>query len=82
MTTNLRFEAGIGDEIKVAIGIGAQTRYRDEGVQIQFVAMKATDASGNANAQTLKTANFSQLQVINAAGDSLPHLFGTDGREN
>ena len=64
-------EAGIGDEIKVAVGIGNQVRYRDEGVQIQIAAMKNTDASANANNATLKTANFSQLQVIGAAGDSL-----------
>ena len=68
---DLSVEAGIGDEIKVAVGIGEQVRYRDEGVQIQIVAQKSQDASGNANAQTLKAANFSQLQVIGAAGDSL-----------
>lgn len=61
----------IGDEIKVAVGIDSQTRYRDAGVQIQIAAFKATDASGNANNATLKTANFTQLQVINAANDSL-----------
>ncbi len=61
----------IGDDIKVAVGIGSQTRYRDAGVQIQIAAFKGTDASGNANNATLKTVNFTQLQVINAANDSL-----------
>lgn len=80
---DLSVEAGIGDEIKVAVGIGTQTRYRDAGVQVQIAAMKATDASGNANNATLKKADFTQLQVINAAGDSLrTSLELTEGKIN
>ena len=44
---------------------------RDGGMQIQIVTKKNTDASGNANAATLKTANFTQAQISAAAGDSL-----------
>ena len=71
--TDTNIGAKIGDEIKVAVGIGDQVRYRDEGVQIQITTVKSMDASKNANAvaPALKTANFTQLQVINAAGDSL-----------
>ena len=41
--------------------------------RFQITTVKSKDASGNANAvaPALKTANFTQLQVINAAGDSL-----------
>ena len=68
---DLDVEAKVGDTIKAAVGIGAQTRYRDEGIQIQIVTLAKMDASENAGGVTLKAANFSQLQVINAAGDSL-----------
>ena len=65
-------EARIGDEIKVAVGIGARTRFiRDGGMQIQIQTVGNTDASGNAKAATLKTANFTQAQISAAAGDSL-----------
>lgn len=65
-------EAKIGDVIKVAVGIGARTRFiRDGGMQIQILTQRNTDASGNANALTLKTANFNQAQISAAAGDSL-----------
>ena len=73
--TDTTIEAKIGDEIKVAVGVSAQTRFRDEGIQVQIVTNKGSENglinTGNANAATLKAANFSQLQVINAAGDSL-----------
>ena len=65
-------EAKIGDEIEVAVGIAKTTRFlRDGGMQIQIQTIKNTDASGNANTATLKTANFSQAQISAVAGDSL-----------
>ena len=63
----------IGDEIDIAVNIDAQSRFRDAGVQIQVVA--AETAGENATATviktTLKTVNYTQVDVINAAGDGL-----------
>jgi hypothetical protein len=65
-------EAKIGDELKVEVPIGAQQRFiRDGGMQIQIMTIANDDASGNAKAATLKTANFTQAQISAAAGDVL-----------
>ena len=45
--TDLTVEAGIGDEIKVAVGIGIQTRYRDAGVQVQIKSIDTSTESGS-----------------------------------
>ena len=62
--TDLGVEAKIDDEIKVAVGIGDQVRYRDEGVRVQIVAMKEKDASENSLGAVLETADFSSLRSL------------------
>ncbi len=65
-------EAMIGDVLKVEVPITAQQRFiRDGGMQIQIQTLGNDDASGNAKAATLKTANFTQAQISAAAGDAL-----------
>ena len=61
----------IGDEIRVAVGVGTQTRFREGGMQIQIKALETAQQNVIATPKTIKTANFSPLQVINAAGDSI-----------
>ena len=61
----------IGDEIRVAVGVGTQTRFREGGMQIQIKALETPQQNVIATPKTIETANFTPLQVINAAGDSI-----------
>ena len=63
----------IGDEIDIAVNVDSQSRFRDAGVQIQVIATETAGENTTAIVvkTTLKTVNFSQIDVINAAGDAL-----------
>ena len=65
-------EAKIGDELKVEVPISAQQRFlRDGGMQIQVMTIGNDDASGNAKAATLLTADFTQADISAAADGAL-----------
>ena len=63
----------IGDEIDIAVNVDSQSRFRDAGVQIQVIATETAGENTTATVvqTTLKTVNFSQVDVFNAAGDAL-----------
>ena len=68
-------EIKVNDEITIAVNIDAQSRFRDGGVQVQVLTLAIPTqnpgtVAGKAN-RILKTANFTQVDVINAAGDAL-----------
>lgn len=68
-------ELKIGDTIKIAVNIDAQSRFSDGGVQVQVISLETPAANtgtvvGKGN-RVLKTANFAQRQVIDAAGKGL-----------
>ena len=60
----------IGDKIDIAVGVGGgDNRFRHSGVQIQILSLNNT--SGNTKGKTFFTKNFTAIEVINAASDSL-----------
>ena len=63
----------IGDEIDISVNVDSQSRFRDSGVQVQVIATETAGENQTATViQTiLKTANYTQIDVINAAGDAL-----------
>ena len=63
--------AKIGDEIRVAVNVGTQTRFREGGMQILIKSVDTAQQNVTVTTKTIKPANFTPLQVINAAGDSL-----------
>lgn len=63
--------AKIGDVIRVAVGVGTQTRFREGGMQILIKSIDTPQQNVTATTKTIKTVNFSPLDVINAAGDSI-----------